>query len=88
MSDTPDNLVLVLMREMRAEVTSGFSELRHGIREVRDRLHALEQGQVNVVRNLRQIDESMARERSELHGRVDNLTARIEKLERQAEVRD
>ena len=80
MSDTPDNLVLALLREIRAD-TAAIRRVQeeHGIR-----LIALEAGQIAGRR------EAVNDATSAMHTshRVDDLTRRIDRIERRLELQD
>ena len=73
MCDEPENLVLTLLRDMRAEVTSGFGRIEADLTDIKGRLQRLERRllstaelQADAVRLDHRLDE------------VDRRPARLE----------
>ena len=71
MSDVPENLVLEMLCALRADMTG----MRKELRDVRDRLSALEVGVAGIRRDIAGLAETDAR----LAASVDGLSDRIER---------
>ncbi len=78
MSDTPENLVLELLRALRGDMVG----LRREVRDVRDRLSALELGVAGIRRDLATLAETDAR----IAASVDGLSDRVDRIERRLDI--
>lgn len=75
MTDATENLVLEILRGIRADLTDLRTETREGLREVRSRLAAIEhQGAGHTL------------DAANVHARYDEILRRIERIERRLEL--
>lgn len=80
MSDEPENIVLVYLRRMDANI----QELRGDMRDIKTRLVLIEGELGRLVRDRGEDMES----RAHLQARVDRLTERLSKIERRLDITD
>lgn len=70
-TDTPDNVVLNLLRAIRADVSS----IKDDVREVKARVTSLERSMAGQYADV--VDQ---------HGRYDRLLERVERIEKRLEI--
>ena len=78
MSDTPDNLVLEMLRGIRGDMVA----VRRDLRDVRERLSAMEVGMAGIRRDLAVLAEADAR----LAAALDGLSDRVDRIERRLDI--
>ena len=78
MSDSPDNLVLVLLRRLDAK----FDRMAEDMQDVRQRLTSVELGLAAVRREVAVLAEADAH----LSARIDRLGERMERIERRLDL--
>ncbi len=69
MTDTPDNLVLKLLREMRAESTAQFEELRAQQDETNLKIETLAGSMVSMRKDI----NDLKKETSDLRGAIEGV---------------
>jgi hypothetical protein len=78
MTDPTENLVLELLRSIRADISS----IKDDVREVKGRVTDLEVGQATILKHV----AHLAGANAEQHSRNDRILERIERLEKRLEL--
>jgi septation ring formation regulator EzrA len=80
MADSPENLILAQLREIRAD----FADVQGSLGEIKRRLGNLESGQASIIQHLGHLDAADGQQQVA----VDRLTERLVRIERRLDLRD